>query len=133
MKSTLFTLVFSIGTAAVAGAYAQEAHYPPEQGVSTGGKSRAEVVAERDAAGRVTNHESHYPAEATGDVGQGKTRAQVVAETAAARRLGLMDVSDHELPRIATPAEERIIADAGRQAVLAEQHAEFRSAQRAPR
>ena len=48
-----------------------------------------------------------------------KSRAEVTAETAAASRLGLLNFGEAG-PRQATPAEERIIAEAGRQAVLAE-------------
>ena len=53
---------------------------------------------------------SNYPAQPSQ---VGKTRAQVMAETAEARRLGLLDVSENEYPKIATPEQVEQIRQAG--------------------
>jgi hypothetical protein len=45
-----------------------------------------------------------------------KTRAQVKAELAEARRLGLVVYGEADVP-IATPEQEKLIAEAGRRAV----------------
>ncbi|MGE0348755.1 DUF4148 domain-containing protein [Hydrogenophaga sp.] len=75
--------------------------------------TRAEVqsaaIAARDA-GQLGNQESPELVIATGS---SKTRAQVVAETAEARRLGLLDVSDSEFPKIATAEQAEQVRQAG--------------------
>ena len=55
-----------------------------------------------------------------------KSRAQVRAETAAAARLGLLNFGEGDVP-LATPEQERIIADAGREVALAEQREQGRT------
>ena len=64
--------------------------------------------------------EGPYPPDdlsATAAASPSKSRAQVRAETAAASRLGLLNFGEGDVPQ-ATPEQERIIADAGRQAAL---------------
>jgi hypothetical protein len=55
-----------------------------------------------------------------------KSRAQVKAEIAAASRLGLLNFGEGDVPQ-ATPEQERIIADAGRQVPFAEQREQGRT------
>jgi Domain of unknown function (DUF4148) len=48
-----------------------------------------------------------------------KTRAQVLAETAEARRLGLIVYGEADIP-VATPEQEKLIAEAGKRAARQE-------------
>lgn len=57
-----------------------------------------------------------------------KSRAQVRAEIAAASRLGLLNFGEGDVPQ-ATPEQERIIAEAGREVVFAEQREQGRTTQ----
>ncbi len=57
---------------------------------------------------------SNYPAQPTQ---MGKTRAQVMAEAAEARRLGLLDVSENDYPKIATPEQAEQVRQAGQRAL----------------
>ncbi|AOF86033.1 hypothetical protein BSY239_2664 [Hydrogenophaga sp. RAC07] len=97
-------------------------NYPAQP--SQVGKTRAQVKAELAEAVRTGDlvadietglklnqiNPSNYPAQQTQ---MGKTRAQVMAETAEARRLGLLDVSENEYPKIATPEQVEQIRQAG--------------------
>jgi Domain of unknown function (DUF4148) len=92
------------------------------------GKTRAQVKAELAEAIRTGDlladsetglkrneiNPSNYPAQPTQ---MGKTRAQVAAETAEARRLGLLDVSENEYPKIATPEQAEQVRQAGLRAL----------------
>ena len=49
--------------------------------------------------------------------GIAKTRAQVVAETAEAQRLGLLNVSDTDYPKVATAEQAELVRQAGLRAI----------------
>jgi hypothetical protein len=70
---------------------------------------QAQAIAARDA-GHFDNMDTQPLVVATG---VSKSRAQVVAETAEARRLGLLDVSDSEYPKIATAEQAEQVRQAG--------------------
>lgn len=55
------------------------------------------------------------PADPRHQVAAAKSRAQVIAELREAQRLGLLNVGEGDAP-VATPEQERLIADAGRRA-----------------
>ena len=86
------------------------------------------------ATGSAFAQADHYPPDdnSTADASTSKSRAQVKAELDAARRLGLVNFGEAG-PRETTAAEERIIAEAGRQAALAEQRNQNRTALNADR
>ena len=73
--------------------------------------------------------EGPYPPDelsATAAASPSKSRAQVKAEIAAASRLGLLNFGEGDVPQ-ATPEQERIIAEAGRQVPFAEQREQGRT------
>ncbi|WP_332740034.1 DUF4148 domain-containing protein [Hydrogenophaga sp.] len=70
---------------------------------------QAQAIAARDAG--AFDHIDTQPLVVP--TGVGKSRAQVVAETAEAHRLGLLDVSESEFPKIATPQQAEQIRQAG--------------------
>ena len=102
--------------------------------IAAGTVAASSAVAGQNQAAQSTTQtmslESHYPEYRAGaDETPTKTRKQVRAETDAARRLGLLEFNDHELPT-ATPEQACIIAEGGRQALAEEQRAALRTAQR---
>lgn len=74
---------------------------------------QAQAIAARDA-GHFDNMDTQPLIVPTGIA---KSRAQVVAETAEAQRLGLLNVSDHEFPKIATPEQAEQVRQAGLRAI----------------
>lgn len=74
---------------------------------------QAQAIAARDA-GQLGNQESPDLVIAAGTP---KTRAQVVAETAEAQRLGLLNLSETDFPKVATAEQNELIRQAGLRAV----------------
>jgi hypothetical protein len=88
---------------------------PASKTVST--LTRVEVQAQAIAA-RDAGHFDHMDTQPLVlPTGHAKTRMQVVAETTEARRLGLLDVSDHEFPKIASPEQAEQVRQAGLRAI----------------
>lgn len=88
---------------------------PASKAVST--LTRAEVQAQAIAA-RDAGHFDHMDTQPLiVPTGIAKTRAQVVAETAEAQRLGLLNVSDTDYPKIATAEQAELVRQAGLRAV----------------
>ena len=76
------------------------------------------MIAElRDAQrfGQMIVGERDVPSDPRHQVAVTKTRAQVIAELREAQRLGLTNFGEGDVP-VATAAQERLIADAGRRA-----------------
>lgn len=114
MKATQSIVAILVLSAAGA-AFAGGGPYPEPAIPESGPMSRAQVIAElRDAQrlGLVTVGEGDIPSDPRHQVAT-KTRAQVVAELREAQRLGLISVGEEDVP-VATPAQERLIAEAGR-------------------
>jgi hypothetical protein len=112
--SIVAVLVLASGAAfAGGGPYPEPAI--PESGPSS--KTRAQVMAElREVPGLgLTNSEGDVFSDMAKHTGPTKTRAQVVAEMREAQRLGLLNFGEGDVP-VATPEQERLIADAGRKA-----------------
>ena len=109
------TVFASLGTAALAIEAEQSSTW-----MTPSVKSRAEVQAETVAAmkeGSLSRGEASYTIVPSS--GSSQTRAQVVAETREAMRLGLIPV--HEgYSRVATPAENEQIRQAGLRAINAD-------------
>lgn len=79
--------------------------------------TRAEVQAQAIAA-RDAGHFDHMDTQPLiVPTGASKTRAQVVAETAEAQRLGLLNVSDTDYPKIATAEQAELVRQAGLRAL----------------
>lgn len=74
---------------------------------------QAQAIAARDA-GQLGNQESPDLVIAAGTP---KTRAQVVAETREAQRLGLLNQSETDFPKVATAEQNELIRQAGLRAV----------------
>ncbi len=88
---------------------------PVSKSVST--LTRAEVQAQAVAA-RDAGHFDHMDTQPLiVPTGIAKTRAQVVAETAEAQRLGLLNVSDTDYPKIATAEQAELVRQAGLRAL----------------
>lgn len=88
---------------------------PASKTVST--LTRAEVQAQAIAA-RDAGHFDHMDTQPLiVPTGVSKTRAQVVAETAEAQRLGLLNVSDTDYPKIATAEQAELVRQAGLRAL----------------
>jgi len=117
MKATasiVAVLVFASGAAfAGGGPYPEPAI--PESGTS---KTRAQVLAELHEAqrlGLIHVGEGDIRSDPSKQPGSIKTRAQVVAEMREAQRLGLLNFGEGDVP-VASPEQEKLIADAGRRA-----------------
>lgn len=88
---------------------------PVSKTVST--LTRAEVQAQAVAA-RDAGHFDHMDTQPLiVPTGIAKTRAQVVAETAEAQRLGLLNVSDTDYPKVATAEQAELVRQAGLRAI----------------
>jgi hypothetical protein len=111
--SIVAVLVLASGAAfAGGGPYPEPAI--PESGPSF--KTRAQVIAElRETQSTGLTSEGDVFSDMAKHTGPTKTRAQVVAEMREAQRLGLLSYGEGDVP-VATPEQERLIADAGRKA-----------------
>lgn len=92
---------------------------PGYQAASVSGKSRADVIAERNEArsnGTLSVSDRDYPVQQAVSTEDGKTRAQVRAEAIEARRLGLSSQGDALMP-MATPEQLVAIQLAGLRAL----------------
>jgi hypothetical protein len=88
----------------------------PKESMSASTLTRAEVQAARDAKAK-SEFKNLYGLRSYIDWGKSeRSRAEVVAELREAQRLGLVSYGEVE-KRIATPEQERQIAEAGRRAV----------------
>ena len=117
--ANLALLVLLAGAAGVVSAQGPTNY--PEETPSLTAKTRAQVNAELAEArrlGQIVYGEVDVPSVESPMVAT-KTRAQVNAELAEARRLGLVVYGEADSP-IATPEQERMIAEAGRRAVAHE-------------
>jgi hypothetical protein len=117
MKATQSIVAMFVLSAAGA-AFAGGGLYPLPAVPESGSTSRAQVIAEmRDAQrlGLMNVGEGDVPSDPRHQVAVTKTRAQVIAELREAQRLGLTNFGEGDVP-VATAAQERLIADAGRRA-----------------
>jgi hypothetical protein len=117
MKATQSIVAMFVLSAAGA-AFAGGGPYPDPAFPESVPVSRAQVIAElREAQrlGLMSFGEGNVPSDPRLEVASTKTRAQVIAELREAQRLGLMNFGEGNVP-VATPAQERLITEAGRRA-----------------
>lgn len=117
MKATQSIVAMFVLSAAGA-AFAGGGPYPEPAIPESGSVSRAQVISElREAQrlGLMIVGERDVPSDPRHQVAATKSRAQVIAELREAQRLGLLNVGEGDAP-VATPEQERLIADAGRRA-----------------
>jgi hypothetical protein len=116
MKTASLLYIVSLLAVANAASAQGPVDYPPES-TSVSTLTRAEVEADLLAARANGQHMKPYALRSYIDWGKSvKPRAEVVAELREAQRLGLVGYGEVEA-RIATPEQERQIAEAGRRAV----------------
>jgi hypothetical protein len=118
MNSKQTIKLLSVLIAALAGGLARAEgplDYPADEPVVVS-QSRSQVVAQYHAArlAGLRPHGEAFDPVVSDDIAQ-KSRVQVVAEMFEARRLGLIPSGERDVP-VATAAQERRIAAAGRQA-----------------
>jgi hypothetical protein len=108
----LAVLAFASGAA-----FAGGGPYPEPAIPESGSKTRAQVLAElRETQSSGLSNEGDVFSDMSKYSGPTKTRAQVVAEMREAQRLGLLNFGEGDAP-VASPEQEKLIADAGRNAV----------------
>jgi len=116
MKQTSLLYVVSLLAVASAASAQGPVDYPGES-TAASTLTRAEVQADLLAAKASGQHMKQYALRSYIDWGKAvRPRAEVVAELREAQRLGLVGYGEVEA-RIATPEQERQIAEAGRRAV----------------